>query len=88
VSGIAQAANTRAFHLCRVLRVQTGRTIHEHRTELRLRAALERITDGSMTLPACAHELGFASHSHFVSLCRQQLGSAQGKVRGELPEAG
>ena len=84
VSDIARAVGTSVFHLCRVFRAQTGRTMHEYRTELRLRAALERMADGGVTLSVIAHDLGFASHSHLVRLFRRQLGAAPGKVREQL----
>lgn len=84
VSAIAQAVGTSAYHLCRVFRSQTGRTMHAYRTELRVRAALERIADGGATLSTIAHDLGFASHSHLVRLCHQHLGVAPNRVREQL----
>ena len=82
---IAEAVGTSAFHLCRVFRAHTGKTMHEYRTDLRLRMALELLADANTgTLSTVAHQLGFASHSHFVRLCQRHFGSAPGVVRSAL----
>lgn len=61
---LASQLNTSSYHLCRVFRSQTGMSIHQYRTQLRLKHALnllEEINDISQV----ALELGFSSHSHF-----------------------
>jgi len=82
-ANLARAAGTSVFHLCRIFRAHTGRTLHEYRTELRLRLAMELLADpgASASLSAVAHRLGFASHSHFVRLCRRHLGLPPGLIR-------
>jgi AraC-like DNA-binding protein len=75
---IAAELGVSAFHVARVFRAVTGRTIHRHRTELRVRAALERIADG-VPLVQVALDLGFSSHSHFTH--------AFGLVFGRVPRA-
>lgn len=86
VSEIAHAVETSPYHLCRLFRAHTGRTMHEYRTGLRLRAALDHFSDagGGGTLSELAHGLGFASHAHFVRVCRRHLGAAPGAVRRQL----
>lgn len=81
-SDVAHAVGTSVFHLCRVFRAHTGRTMHDYRTELRVRAALERIGDG--TLSSVAHGLGFSSHSHLVRVCRRYLGETPRALRASL----
>ena len=81
-SDIARAVGTSAFHLCRVFRANTGCTMHEYRTALRVRAALELIGNG--TLSAVAYELGFASHSHLVRVCRRYLGDTPRALHASL----
>jgi AraC-like DNA-binding protein len=85
-SDIADAVGTSTFHLCRVFRAHTGRTMHAYRTELRLRMALELLADsrGGWTLSDLAYRLGFSSHSHFVGICRRHLGAAPGELRNQL----
>jgi AraC family transcriptional regulator len=81
-SDVAHAVGTSVFHLCRVFRAHTGRTMHDYRTELRVRAALERIGDG--TLSSVANGLGFSSHSHLVRVCRRYLGETPRALRASL----
>lgn len=84
VSEIASAIGTSAFHLCRVFRAETGQTLHDYRMALRVRAALERLSDGGTSLSAVAHDLGFSSHSHLVTVFKRQLGAVPGAVRAML----
>jgi AraC-like DNA-binding protein len=61
------------FHLGRVFARATGTTLHAYRHQLRLRAALERISDG-VDLTTVALDLGFSSHSHFTSAFTRAFG--------------
>lgn len=74
VHEIASSLGASPYHLCRVFRAWTGRTLHAHRTELRVRAALEMLEappKGRASLSRIAHALGFSSHSHFVQAMRR-----------------
>jgi AraC-like DNA-binding protein len=86
VSDIAWAIGTSPYHLCRVFSASTGRTLHQHRTELRLRLALEHLEDrrSRNNLSAIAHDLGFSSHSHFVRLMRRYAGVTPSAARASL----
>lgn len=86
VSDIARAIGTSAYHLCRIFAAHTGRTLHQHRTELRLGLALERLEDRATgsNLSAIAHDLGFCSHSHFVRVMRRYAGVTPSEVRAKL----
>ena len=84
VIDIARSVGTSAYHLCRVFSACTGRTLHQHRTELRLRLALEELEDPRCNLSAIAHDLGFSSHSHFVSVMRKYVGATPSAVRASL----
>jgi len=79
------AARLRAspFHLARVFRRETGFSLHEYRTQLRLRSALERLPESAGSLSALAFEHGFASHSHFTDTFRREFGLAPSAVRDE-----
>jgi AraC-like DNA-binding protein len=72
VHDVARSVGTSAFHLCRVFRACTGRTMHQYRMELRFRLALEHLeqADRAGNLSAIAYELGFSSHAHFVRAMR------------------
>ena len=85
---IARRLGVSAPHLCRSFRRERGTTLHRHRTELRLRSALEALCDGGggggrdLTEVALAH--GFASHSHFANAFRRRFGVAPSSARAEL----
>ena len=62
---------TSPYHLARLFRAHTGYTLHAYRSELRLRCALDRLPAYRGNLTGLAHELGYASLSHFSdSFCR------------------
>ena len=70
---LARRLNVSPFHLARVFRRETGYGLHEYRKQLRLRLALGRLpARGRLT--ELAHELGFASHSHFTDSFRRTFG--------------
>jgi AraC-like DNA-binding protein len=73
LGALARALGTSPFHLCRVFRARTGRSLHGYRTQLRLRSSLERVEQGECITTA-ALELGFSSHSHFTSAFRRAFG--------------
>jgi AraC family transcriptional regulator len=80
LAAIARAHGVSVFHLARVFRRATGRSIHAYRTELRLRAALERLADG-VDVSTVAFDLGFSSHSHFTSAFRRAFGITPSQLR-------
>ena len=84
VHEVAASLGTSPYHLCRVFRKCTGRTLHEHRSELRVRVALEMFEGSSSStasLSQVAHTLGFSSHSHFVQAMRLRAGMTPGAAR-------
>jgi AraC-like DNA-binding protein len=86
VHELAERLGTSPFHLCRVFRACTGRTMHGYRNELRVRFAMERLAAGNGREPisGVAHDLGFASHAHFVLAMRRHVGVTPSAVRGGL----
>jgi AraC family transcriptional regulator len=72
------------FHLCRVFRQQTGMTLHDYRTELRLRKALEMLPSSKSDISRIALELGFSSHSHFTDAVRRGFGRTPTELRKAL----
>jgi AraC-like DNA-binding protein len=80
---VARAVHASPFHLARIFRERTGLPIHRYLTRLRLRAAIERLSDGASDLTAMALELGFSSHSHFADTFRREFGRTPSDVRRE-----
>jgi AraC family transcriptional regulator len=73
---VAARLGVSPFHLARVFRSRTGFSLHQYRTQLRLRLALERLPESAGALTSLAFELGFASHSHFTDTFRREFGIA------------
>lgn len=78
---IAARLHVSPYHLCRVFRRQTGRTIHQHRKDLRLRAALDHVLGGETDLAHLALALGFANHSHFTKAFRLLFNTTPSNLR-------
>jgi AraC-like DNA-binding protein len=78
---VASAVNVSPFHLARIFQKHTGVPVHRYLTQLRLRASLERLTDGASDLTALTLELGFSSHSHFTDTFRREFGKAPSEIR-------
>ena len=84
LADIAQAVGASMFHLCRCFRAGTGLTLHEYRTQLRLRGALEALESGDCDLTRLALDAGFSSHSHFTAAFRRAFAATPSRVRSLL----
>jgi AraC family transcriptional regulator len=80
---VARAVHASPFHLARVFQQRTDVPIHRYLTQLRLRAALERLADGTDDLTRLALELGFSSHSHFTDAFRRALRRTPSEARND-----
>jgi AraC-like DNA-binding protein len=81
---IAADVHSSPFHLCRVFKTRVGRSVHRYLTQLRLRAALERVVQGERCLTRLATEVGFSSHSHLSHAFRREFGTTPSAVRAPL----
>jgi AraC family transcriptional regulator len=86
LSKIARAVGASMFHLCRCFRAGTGLTLHEYRTQLRLRGALEALESGDRDLTRVALDSGFSSHSHFTAAFRRVFAATPSRVRGKFKD--
>lgn len=71
---LADELGVSPFRLCRAFRQATGGTLHQHLTDLRLAAALEKLPEYRERLTDLALDLGFSSHSHFSHAFRSHFG--------------
>ena len=78
---VASAVNSSPFNFARIFQQQTGIPVHRYLTQLRLRAALERLAGGEDNLTDLALDLGFSSHSHFTDVFRRELGITPSEFR-------
>jgi AraC-like DNA-binding protein len=78
---LANAVHCSPFHLARQFRRITGTSVSGYLLRLRLVLASQRLADGADNLAALAHDLGFASHSHFSARFRSVFGVPPAMVR-------
>ena len=81
LGGIAEAVGASQFHLCRVFAKATGATVHGYLNNLRLRAAMARLSDGGSDLSRIALQHGFSSHSHFTTAFKRAFGMVPSRWR-------
>ncbi len=77
---VAAAVNASPFSFARMFQQQTGLPLHRYLTQLRLRAALERLPE-SDDITSIAFDLGFSSHSHFTDVFRREFGTTPSEYR-------
>ena len=84
IQALAELANCSPFHLCRIFRSSTGRSLRQFRMHHRVGTALGRLGEGQGDLAALACETGFSSHSHMTDTFREVLGVSPSEVREDL----
>ena len=85
LTALAGELHVSPYHLTRVFRERTGRTLTGYLHDLRLRAAVDRL--GEESLSRIAADLGYASPSHFTDRFRASFGVPPSQLRN-LMEAG
>ncbi len=82
LDGLATEVGASAYHLARVFRAQTGKSLHAYRDELRLRTSLPLVAEpAGRDLTWVALELGYSSPSHFSDRFRRLFGVPPSAVR-------
>jgi AraC-like DNA-binding protein len=91
---VASEVGMSVYHLCRTFQRVTGKTLHQYRSDLRVRYCLDSVRLGDSRVVDIALEAGFSSHSHFTSAFRQAFGetpsawSLRAIVRPETADIG
>ena len=76
---LAHELHVSPFHLTRVFHERTGRTLTEYLHDLRLREAVQRL--GEESLSRIAADLGYCSASHFTDRFRAAFGAPPSQLR-------
>jgi AraC-like DNA-binding protein len=88
LSALASQLYVSPFHLARVVRAQTGFSVYGYVNNLRLRRALDTLTnEPGSDLTTLALELGYCSLSHFSDRFKAAFGRAPSQV-STIMEAG
>jgi AraC-like DNA-binding protein len=92
LSELAAELHVSPFHLTRVFRERTGRTLTAYLHDLRLRTAVERLdADPGAPLSRVAADLGYCTPSHFTDRFRAAFGVPPSQLRNLMeapPPAG
>src|SRR5918992_913367 len=76
------------FHVSRVFRRVTGTTLTQHRNDVRVAVAVDRIAQGHERLAELAAELGFFDQSHLARVLRRSVQLSPGRLRNRLVRGG
>lgn len=88
LAALSREVGSSAFHLCRVFRQQTGFTIHQYRTQLRLRRSLELLEREPRDILMAALRLGFAGHSHYTRTFLRVFGVTPSRFNADVNASG
>jgi AraC-like DNA-binding protein len=81
---LARATCVSPHHFSRVFKAETGETVSRYRNRLRVRLALERISEGELCLARVAADLGFADQAHLARVVRNESGTSPSSLRRHL----
>jgi AraC-like DNA-binding protein len=82
--GLAAELGHTPFHVSRVFRRATGTTLIQHRNNVRVAVAIDRIAEGHERLAELAAELGFFDQSHLARVLRRSVQLPPGRLRDRL----
>jgi AraC family transcriptional regulator len=81
LSQVARAVHLSPYHLCRLFKRETGAAVHQYQNRLRLRAALDSLSDSCQDLTRLALDVGYFDLSHFSNSFRQEFGISPSQFR-------
>lgn len=86
--GLAAELGHTPFHVSRVFRRTTGTTLIQHRNNVRVAVAIDRLGEGHESLARLAAELGFCDQSHLSRVLRRSVQLPPGRLRDRLFRGG
>ena len=78
---VAAVVSYHPVHAGRLMRLHTGRTIHQYLLDYRLRKALELLLNTSLPITDVALQVGYSSASHFARHFRETTGYTPSEFR-------
>lgn len=78
---IGERFNYHPYHLSRIMKEGTGKTLHQYILWYRLRIAKNLLMTTDMDIDEVAWKSGFASSSHFIKFFRENVGMTPKKFR-------
>ena len=78
---LAQALGTNRTYLCRMFREETGETVQDYVTGLKMDEAKRLLDMTSKTAAEIGSYLGYSSQSHFQRVFKKAVGMTPGEYR-------
>ncbi len=80
-SDVARHAGYHSYYLNRIILSETGKTIHRHISECRLKRAKELLIESELSVFDVAEACGFSSAAHFSSFFKVSTGKSPSEYR-------
>ena len=71
---IAEQFNYHPYHINRLMKAHTHKTLHEYLLEYRLHMAKSFLRTTALNVTAIAEKTGFASYTYFIKIFRERIG--------------
>lgn len=71
---IAEQFNYHPYHINRLMKAHTGKTLHAYLIEYRLHMAKNYLRTTTLNITAIAEKTGFSSYTYFIKLFRERTG--------------
>ena len=73
---IADEFHYHPYHVSRVMKAYTQKTLHEYLMDYRLEMAKNYLITTSLSVTDIAEKIGFASYTYFIKLFREKTGQS------------
>lgn len=80
-SFIANVFNYHPYHLNQIMKEATGKSLHRHLTETRLRFAKNYLLTSQFSIEEVTWKSGFSSTSYFIKVFKDSVGMTPKKYR-------
>ena len=81
---IAEKFSYHPYHLSRIMKEETGKSIHKYLMDYRLRAAKNLLSTTAFSVEEIAYKTGFSQTAYFVKSFRQKTGMTPKKYRSSV----
>ncbi len=78
---IADNFNYHPYHLNRLIKAYTQKTLHEYLLDYRIQMAKNLLVTTSLTVTQIAEKIGFVSYTYFIKFFREKTGQSPLKYR-------
>ena len=85
---IAENFNYHPYHLNRLIKAYTQKTLHEYLLDYRIQMAKNLLVATTLTVTQIAEKTGFVSYTYFIKLFRERTGQSPLKYRNKRDNIG